>query len=619
AHLCLKTDLTRQQRGYLRKIQGASQSLLGIINDILDFSKIEAGKLAIDRVGFHLRSCLRDVVASLSAEARKRALRLEWEVDPAVPDALVGDPGRLRQILVNLLGNALRFTETGSVSVGVEVSAEDESCVTVHFRVTDTGIGIPESKQAEIFQAFSQVDTSTTRKYGGTGLGLSISSELVSLLGGDIWLDSRPGEGSTFHFTARFGRADPVRREPTSDVPSLRGLRALVVGRGPAGGPSPARLLERWDLDTAEVPDGDEAIRRLEESRAGGQPFDVTVCESDLASVDGFELARAVQATPGLTRAFVLVTSAGQRGDAERSRELGIAAYLARPFEPEDLFEAIVAALESSPEASPLVTRHLLRERRRRLKVLLAEDNELAIELAVTLLERWGHSVVVVRTGRAAVDALEEGRFDLVLMDMEMPEMGGVEATRTIRQREERRERRDGRTPILAMTANAFEEDADACLEAGMDGVLCKPVRPVDLERAIEDVAGRVEPPSSSGGEPAGAGDALPADLEAARQALGTYAPTLPRLLAVALGEIPKQLRRLRAAVESRDPEAVRRTAHSLKGTGAQFFAARVVERAADLEAMGRDGRLDGAPGKFRELAEELERFETYVTEKLGK
>ena len=630
--LALDTDLTEEQSKYLKAVRRSATSLLAIVNDILDFSKVEAGKLEIDPIDFKLRSCLTDIVESFEVEARKRNLKIESDVKVDVPDAHVGDPGRLRQIIVNLIGNAVRFTETGGIWIGVELDPRDPDGSQLHFSVKDTGIGIPPDKQNEIFEAFCQADGSTTRKYGGTGLGLSISQQLVGLMGGRIWLESEQGKGSTFHFTVRFGKAtqplDSDDRETSAE--SLTGLKALVVVGASTDEPRLIDLLGGWKMETSLAGDAESAMELLRATKERAEPFDLVFCEVNLADQSSFEVAKRIQQCPGVTRAVLLITSSGQRGDAEKCKKLGISAYLARPFKAEDLLEAVVEALEVlRGDMRPLVTRHSVRDKRtapaRRLNVLLVEDSDLSRELAICLLDKWGHTVDVATNGREAVAAAAGKKFDIILMDMQMPVMDGVEAARAIRELEAAR---DCHTPILAMTANVLKNDTDKCLEAGMDGYLCKPVMPEDLLSAIESMTAKGtevedgEETSDDGkderareSEAGASRDLKPAvDIEAAREALGSYAEFLPRLVKVALTEYPKHLDELQSAISAEESEVVRRAAHTLKSSAAQLGGSGVHQLAAELEDMGRKGELDSASEKLGKLEIELERFREFYS-----
>ena len=443
--LALDTELTPEQREHLGLVHQSAESLLAIINDILDFSKIEAGKLDLETINFDLRESLGDTLQTLGFRAHQKDLELVYEVQPDVPEALIGDPGRIRQILINLVGNAIKFTETGEVVVSVAEETQEQSAeaTTLHFTVRDTGVGVPLEKQATIFEAFSQADGSMARKYGGTGLGLTISRRLVELMHGRIWLESVPGKGSTFHFTIQVGlQVAPAAHAAPVEPEYLHHMRALIVDDNFANLRVLGGMLDRWGMQPTE---------------AGGG-----------------------QAT------IMMLTSAGHIGDAARCRELGISAYLVKPIRQNELLNAICAVLTNAPQQSTdrLVTKHTLREESHRNRILLAEDNLVNQKLALRLLEKRGFEVTVVGNGRAAVEAVEKGSFDAILMDVQMPEMDGFEATAAIREKEKLT---GAHIPIIAMTAHALKGDQQRCLEAGMDAYLSKPIRTAELFKTIEE------------------------------------------------------------------------------------------------------------------------------------
>jgi len=501
--LALGTELTAEQQDYLLTAKTSADQLLTLLNDILDFSKIEAGKLDIAPVDFPLRDCVADCLHTLTGRADAKGLSLLCRVAPEVPDELVGDPGRLRQILINLLGNAIKFTERGEVSVEVTLQPGEAQSVVLHLRVADTGIGIPPGKQKAVFEAFEQADASTTRKYGGTGLGLAISRRLVGLMGGRIWVESpradlpaeAPGPGCAFHFTVAMGLGQVA---PQSAAASLEGVPVLIVDDNPTNRAVMVEMLRAKGMRPLAVDSGESAIAMLDQARAVGCPFPLAVLDFQMPGMDGFTLAARIRAHPELrdTRLFML-TSAGQRGDAARCKEIGIEVYLLKPVKQSALLEAIARSLGRpvAPGLLPL-TRHHLHEARTRLRVLLAEDNAINRKLAIRLLEKQGHLVTVANDGREAVEAVENGEFDVVLMDVQMPNMSGLEAAAGIRARE----RSSGRhLPIVAMTAHAMKGDEERCLEAGMDGYISKPIQ---LARMMEEIA-RVTGPAGQTAVPA--------------------------------------------------------------------------------------------------------------------
>jgi CheY-like chemotaxis protein len=482
--------MTRDQREYLEIVRSSADSLLSLLNDILDFSKMEAGKLDMETVPFNLRDALDDTMKTVSFRAHQKGLELVCHVLPEVPDALQGDPTRLRQIVLNLLGNAVKFTSKGEVVLAVEKREEVDDAVVLHFAVTDTGIGIPREKHASIFEIFTQADASTTRKFGGTGLGLAICSRIVEIMGGRIWVESEPGRGSTFHFEVRFALQinSPVRYEPIG-IEMLQDLPALVVDDNATNLRIFEETLVGWGMRPTLAAGGPQALAALEEVTGKKNAYPLILLDSQMPELDGFSVAKAIKQDPKHSESvLIMLTSAGIRGDAERCREVGINAYLAKPIRRSELLEAIKMALGShqrSEKSPPVITRHLLRESRRQLKILLAEDNAVNQMLAVRLLEKRGHTVTVAQTGTLAVKAHESQPFDLVLMDVQMPEMDGLEATIAIRQREKTSGKH---IPIIAMTAHAMVGDRELCLKAGMDGYVTKPLDVGDLFALIDDL-----------------------------------------------------------------------------------------------------------------------------------
>jgi PAS domain S-box-containing protein len=489
--LVLDTDLTTEQRDSLGLVRLSAESLLSIINDVLDFSKIEAGKLEIEAIAFDLRESLGETMKSLGIRAHQKGLELIYDVRPDVPEALLGDPGRIRQVLVNLVGNAIKFTETGEVFISVEEESHDDVLTCLHFMVQDTGIGISADKQGEIFEPFSQADGSMTRKYGGTGLGLTICTRLVTLMGGRIWVDSQPGRGSTFHFTLCL----PVQEKPVLDSPSLHpaqllDLRTLIVDDNYTNRKVLTGMLARWGMKPTAAEGGEAALRALEVAKSTGQPFRLILLDGHMPEMDGFTLAERIKKDPDLVGATIMMlTSAGHLGDAARCRELGISAYLVKPIRQVELLQGICNVLNLATQTkAPLVTRHTLREVGSRSRVLLVEDNVVNQTLAVRLLEKRGYIVSVAGNGRQALATLKMKEFDVVLMDVQMPEMDGFEATAAIREREQSTGKH---IPIIAMTAHALKSDEDRCLSAGMDAYLSKPIRTNELFAAIENALGK--------------------------------------------------------------------------------------------------------------------------------
>ena len=505
--LLLETELNSEQREFAGMVRNSANSLLTIINDILDFSKIEAGKFDLETIDFKLRGSIEQALKTLAPRAHQKDLELNCNIEADVPDALLGDPSRLRQILVNLLGNSLKFTEKGEINLVVQRESENGATALLYFKIQDTGIGIPAEKQPRIFESFTQADGSTTRRFGGTGLGLTISRQLVQMMGGRIWVESVLGQGSTFHFTAKFGVSKTNEPPVPLDETQLQGMRVLVVDDNLTNRRILECMLAGWGMKPVLAGNGAEALVNLVEAAEANQPFPLVLTDAGMPDMDGFELAEEIRKNPKLSSTTVLMlTSAGQRGDAARCRQLGLEGYLPKPVGQSELLDAVLRVAGSKRLAAKpaLVTRHSLREEGRSLRILLAEDSDVNQFLASRVLEKHGHVVVTADNGRAALVQLEKSNFDVVLMDIQMPEMDGFEATAAIRKEEESSGKH---LPIIAMTAHAMEGDRERCLAAGMDGYIAKPLKIDDLIRTIEKLGG---PPAAGDGggksEPPGAG-----------------------------------------------------------------------------------------------------------------
>ena len=488
--LARQTALTPEQREYLDLVKTSAESLLTIINDILDFAKIEAGKLEVEAVPFRLRQSLGDTMKTLAYDAHKKGLELACEISPHTPDALLGDPIRLRQILLNLVGNAIKFTDFGEVVIQVQPQPQPQSSrdagVTCHFTVSDSGVGIPEDKQTSIFAPFLQADTSTTRIYGGTGLGLTISARLVEMLGGRIWLDSQPGKGSTFHFTACFGLQ--AATQPEEDRVNLEGMRALVVEDHPVSRRVLVDTLKLWNIETQEAENGESAMEILEQARQAKIPFRLVFLDDTLPAVNSNKLTAQIRRSspPGAEAVIITMGSALRREASGDSIDDGPAACLTKPIKQSELLDAIRVVLGASaadeirPGSRPSEFQGGIK---RSSKILLVEDNSINRKLAQRVLEKEGHQVIAIDNGFAALEALESTRIDVVLMDVQMPGIDGIETTIAIRKREEIT---GNHVPVIALTAHAMNGDRERCLKAGMDDYLTKPIQPTMLLEAID-------------------------------------------------------------------------------------------------------------------------------------
>ena len=602
AELALDTALQPEQREYLQMVKSSADSLLRVINDILDFSKIEAGKLDLESEPFALRFALRDTLKTLAIRAHKKGIELLIDIPSEVPEHIVGDSTRLRQILVNLVGNAIKFTERGEVSVRVEIADPLSSSALLEFSVRDTGIGIDPSKLTTIFEPFIQADGSTTRRYGGTGLGLSISMRLVELMGGRFWVESELGRGSTFHFTASFGLGVWTDEVTPVALEKMTGMSVLIVDDNAANQQILSQMLKNWRMAPAVADSGSEALSMLKKALLGKHPYSLILLDAHMPGMDGFAVVEEIRKRPKLAGATIMMlTSDLASGDMQRCRNLGIAVMLIKPVHQSDLLDAILNTLalttvsirSSEPSLAAAKPEHEIESRR----FLLAEDNAINQKLAVHLLENQGHTVVVSTNGRIAVDRLVEDSFqgfDAVLMDVQMPEMDGLEATAEIR----RLEKMSGtHIPIIAMTAHAMKGDRERCLAAGMDGYVSKPI---SLEALVAEID-RVAPPSTHYG--------TPLDKAELRQRLDGNEELLSELVRLFIGDAPNQIREIHAAIAAGSATRLEYASHSLKGSAASLGAKGLAAAARRLELRGRDAQLDGAESDCSELDSEWERL----------
>jgi len=604
--LVLDTPLTHQQREFLTVVEESGDSLLRLLNDILDFSKIEAGKITLEKEVFDLGESLGDTMKSLAVRAHGKGLELACRISPEVPAFLYGDASRLRQILVNLIGNAIKFTDAGEVIVDVQRRAGSDSEADLHFAVRDTGIGIPEEKRETIFGLFEQGDTTSTRRYGGTGLGLAISSRLVELMGGNIWVESEVGRGSTFHFTAHFEPAPSApAAAPDGKRRVIRGTRVLVVDDNRTNRRILEELLVSWGMRPTAVTGGEAALEALQAAWRKGQSYQLVLTDSHMPKLDGFGLAEQIKQDGHLrSTVIMMLTSSDQPSDIGRCEQLGIAAYLTKPIKRSELFDAIMLALGvTTPEDAGLEEPTARPAPGRSLQILLAEDSLVNQKLAVALLERWGHTVTVVGNGREALAALGAQTFELVLMDVQMPEMDGLEATAVIRTKEQRS---GNHIPIIAMTAHALKGDRERCLAAGMDDYVAKPIRAKQLLQAIDGVL------ETSAAKVAPGPDTSVGDRETPNhwmQALRSIAPdpAIRRtVMQTASEEIPHLLGEVRRAIDDGDAGALRLAGHTLKGTIRYFGEGEAYHLAYQLEAAGRDQQLEAAGAMLDRLEKKL-------------
>ncbi|MHB8120855.1 MAG: response regulator [Desulfuromonadaceae bacterium] len=611
--LLLDTELNEEQREFAEIVRKSGENLLGVINDILDFSKIEAGKLDMELLDFDLRATLEDTAELLAMRAADSGLELVCRIDPGVPLYLKGDPGRLRQIITNLAGNAVKFTHAGEVVISVSCESEQDRFVELRFEVKDTGIGISEDRRAAIFSPFTQADGSTTRKYGGTGLGLAICKQLVELMGGDIGVESEEEKGSTFWFNIRFEK-QPAAAAKTREVAAhadISGTKILVVDDNATNRMLMITLLSSWGCQYETAGDGETALALLREAAEQGEPFRVALLDQQMPGMDGSELGRLIKANQLLeSTLMIMVTSLGRRGDAAALEQIGFAGYLTKPVRQSHLYDCIALVLcraDQTPE-DPLppviVTRHAVAESARQgIRILLAEDNAINQKVAQALLNKLGYKADVVANGLEAVRALELINYDLVLMDCLMPEMDGFAATVMIRS--ERSKVINHAVPVIAMTANAMMGDREECIEAGMNDYLAKPVKKDELA----EVLGKWLRPSADkkvtakpdGGQP---NHLLLFDAVQLLDNLGGDREFAQSILNEAVEEIPLDIKKLKELAAGTEAHNIRLQAHTMKGVAANICAAALRKICLEIETAAKDGDVE----RVRQSLPELER-----------
>jgi PAS domain S-box-containing protein len=622
--LLMATDLSEEQRRYAETVRSSGEALLSVINDILDFSKIEADKLELEELDFDLRATLEDVAELLAVSAHEKHLEFICRIDPEVHTFVRGDPGRLRQILINLGNNAVKFTARGEVAVEVRLESETDGQIKVRFEVRDTGIGIPQDRLGLLFSAFQQVDASTTRRFGGTGLGLAISKRLAERMGGEIGVASVEGRGSTFWFTAVFGK-QPRRERLDGNLPAdLRGVRILVVDDNATNRLVLAEQLASWGVRHAEAENAVRAVDMLRAARAEGDPFRVAITDMQMPETDGESLGRAIKADPGLRDThLVMMSSFGKRGDARRLKDIGFSAYLTKPVKQSQLYDCLAAVLggDDTTAKTPdiaLVTRHTLHEARRsKVRILLAEDNVTNQQVVLGVLAKLGFNADIAANGREAIQALETIPYDIVFMDVQMPLMDGLEATRAIR---------SGKTgvpnpriPIIAMTAHALKGDRERCLEAGMDDYISKPIAPQALAEALEKWVDKAQEQPPVGIAPYGeisppAGPPV-FDRQALSARLMGDADLVKEITAGFLIDMPKQLQSLKGHIDRRDAGAAGKQAHTIKGAAANAGGMALSAVAGKMEKAGKAGQLDEIAALMSELKRQFDLLRTKMRE----
>ena len=614
--LLMETDLSADQRRYAESVRSSGEALLSVINDILDFSKIEADKLDLEELDFDIRATLEDAAELLALRAHEKNLEFICRIDPAVHTFVRGDPGRLRQILINLGNNAVKFTSRGEVAIEIKLESETGDRIKIRFEVRDTGIGIPADKIGFLFSAFQQVDASTTRQFGGTGLGLAISKRLAERMGGDIGVTSVAGRGSTFWFTAVFGKQAPSEHLDGGLRANLRGARILAVDDNALNRLVVAEQLSSWGVNHAEAESAAQAMECLRAARAEGDPFRVVITDMQMPETDGESLGRAIKADPELrdTR-LVMMSSFGRRGDANRFKAAGFSAYLTKPVKQSQLYDCLALVLGGDRAAVPapdaaLVTRHTLHEARRiRVRILLAEDNATNRQVALGILKNLGFKADTAAAGREVLQALAKIPYDIVFMDVQMPGMDGLEATRAIRSGQAGA--MNPRIPIIAMTAHALKGDRERCLEAGMDGYISKPIAPQALADALETWANKGEGRRFAGDAPRGDAPS-PAGLPVFdRPALSDRVlgdeDAVTQIMAIFLEDIPRQLQSLKELLDRGDAALAGQQAHAIKGAAANVGGMAMSAVAGRMEKAGRTGRYEEVAVLLPELNRQFE------------
>ena len=634
--LTLDTNLDDIQRNFLHTIESEANALLNLINDILDFSKIEARKLKLEQIPFDIRNTLEDVANSVAGMVEKKGLEVNAFLESNVPAQLIGDPGRLRQILINLAGNAVKFTHQGEIYIRGELVEDLEDTAKLRFMVKDTGIGIPKEKQEVIFESFTQADGSTTRQYGGTGLGTTICKQLTQLMGGEMGVESEPGKGSTFWFTVVLAKQPLKEKAGKPKDISLQGQRILVVDDNQTNRFILNEYLKSWGCLAVEAQGGRQALQAFEASLSEGSPFDLILTDLQMPEMSGFDLSVAIKELDvPIKPPIIVLTSMGQIGDGQKCRELGINGYLAKPIRQSDLFQAIISVLnlataETEKPSLKLVTRHTLAEEsRQNVKILLTEDYPTNQMVALRHLKGAGYQTDLAENGRQAIDAYKKTGYDIILMDVQMPVMDGISATRSIRELEQQPEsekdaellQRPKRIPIIALTAHTMKGDKEKCLEAGMDDYLSKPLKRKDLLAMVAKWAKpglESSPKAEIEVEKPRAADEpettqAPLDFERALKEFDDDRDFLFEILQSFLEHARLHIDKIRAALKENDADSTMREAHAIKGGAASLTADRLAQIAFDLEKLGKSNHLKGGTEILSNLEKELLRMEEHV------
>jgi signal transduction histidine kinase/CheY-like chemotaxis protein/HPt (histidine-containing phosphotransfer) domain-containing protein len=609
AGLLADTPLNPEQRDYVESIKSSADALMTIINDILDFSKVEAGKLELENMDFDIRSAVENMNDVLAVRAREKGLEYVWLLEPNVPTQLVGDPGRLRQVLINLIGNAIKFTPKGIVDLHISLVSETDNEVIIRFDIQDTGIGIPQDKLGAIFRPFTQADTSTTRKYGGTGLGLSISKHLTELMGGQIGAESVEGKGSTFWFTVKMGKQAAGRISEERLPCDISGLRVLGVDDNLTNRKVLEQMLRSWGCRVEVVESAAMAMSALHAAVTSGNPYRVAIVDMLMPEVDGETLGRMIKATPQLRNTILIAwSSSNKREEATELGQVGFAQYLTKPIKQSQLYNAIVKSVPLNEEkimsAAPAVT-PVFKQESRKVRILLAEDNAVNQKVAIAVLTKMGYHADVAANGLEVLKALETIPYDLVLMDVHMPEMDGLEATRRIR--DDKSAVRNHLIPVVAMTASAMKGDREMCLDAGMNDYISKPINPGELARALERWSASQPAEITSPPEAEATQKAKVFDRAILLERVGGDDEICAEILKTFLADVPERVKEMEEALARGDNEKLKRGAHTIKGSAGNVGAPVLQEAAGRLEAAVAAGELGSAREKLNTIIAEFE------------
>ena len=632
--LLLSTELKPDQRRQLELVETSADSLMNVLNDILDFSKIEAGKLEIDPTTFDLRDVVGDTMKLFGLQSHQKGLELAYRVKPIVPDLVVGDVGRLRQVLVNLTGNAMKFTDEGEIFLTVDVHERTEDSISLHFAVEDTGVGITEAKQKEIFEAFTQADGSMTRKYGGTGLGLTISRRLVELMGGRVWVESEVGRGSVFHFVVKLGMASEAERSAAKaprQVVSFDGLRVLIVDDHSTNRIIFEEMVRNWRMQPTVVDHGEEALIALKKAKTDGNPFSLVLLDAHMADINGFEVAERIRNELAMSDVTLMMLTSDDCADSlAQCQDLNLAAHLVKPIKQSELLDSIINVLHRPSQTQISELKEMTTRKRaesteristRSFRVLLAEDNMVNQQLMIRILERESHEVTIANNGREAVELSQAEQFDLILMDVQMPEMDGFEATRAVRKREQDT---GSRLPIVALTAHAMKGDREKCLDVGMDAYVSKPIQVDQLMRTMDDVVdGELNPKPHTAAhqtqsntqdqvdekdvEDAGDESTPVLEVESLMHRIGNDVELLNTVVKLFREDCQPHLEEIRAALGADDSQRLKKAAHTLKGSSANLGGARAAQSALVVETLAHEECLDKADEPISQLEIEIE------------